>query len=111
MRSVLLSGVVGLVAVLAMPAVALQSVTLPQPPGDSAANAQDPGQPTDPFSATQNDSKDSPLGAFHFHVTSGQDWPGDPYRSYRPQNSTPDAYGSAAAPGSEFSTSNLFSPH
>ena len=65
----------------------------------------------DASTAADGDSKNSPFGSFHFNMSSGQDWPGDPYHTYRPQNSTPDAYGNAAAPGSEFSTSNLFNPH
>ncbi|HLY05627.1 MAG TPA: hypothetical protein VKR31_07760 [Rhizomicrobium sp.] len=112
MRSALLSGVVILATMLAVPAMALQSVILPQPPGDGSTNAQVPSDPSqDPFATDQSNNKNNPFGAFHFNMSSGQDWPGDPYHTYRPQNSTPDAYGNAAAPGSEFSTSNLFYPH
>jgi hypothetical protein len=111
MRSALFSGVMLTVAIFAVPSMALQSVTLPQPPGDNTASAQVPVDPTqDPF-ATDQSSKSNPFGSFHFSVTSGQDWPGDPYPTYRPQNSTPDAYGNAATPGSEFSTGNTFYPH
>lgn len=113
MRTALLSGVVAITALLAAPVMALQSVTLPQAPGDNAANSQVPNDPSqDPFATDQSNGKSSnAFGSFHFNMSSGQDWPGDPYHSYRPQNSTPDAYGNAAAPGSEFSTSNLFYPH
>lgn len=112
MRSGLLSSVAFIAVMVAAPAMALQSVTLPQPPGDSATNAQDPYNPTqDQFSSGQSDSKNNPFGSFHFNVTSGNDWPGEPYHTYHPQTSTPDAYGNAATPGSEFSTSNTFYPH
>lgn len=113
MRTPLLSGFVVIAALLAAPVMALQSVTLPQAPGDNAANSQDANNPAqDPFSTDQsNDKSSNSFGSFHFNMSSGQDWPGDPYHTYRPQSSTPDAYGNAAAPGSEFSTSNLFYPH
>lgn len=111
MRSGLLSTMVMAVVVSAAPALALQSVTLPQPPGDNTANAQEPNNPApDQFSTGQSDDKSSPFGSFHFNMSSGPDWPGDPYRMYHPQTSTPDAYGNAATPGSEFSNSTLF-PH
>ncbi|HEX3432026.1 MAG TPA: hypothetical protein VHT03_14180 [Rhizomicrobium sp.] len=111
MRSSLVFGPL-LVAVLitAAPALALQTVMIPQP-GDSTANIHDPNNSgQDQFSTGDSDGKAGDLGAFHFHVTSGSDWPGDPYRFNRPQSSTPDAYGSAGTPGSEFSNSYLF-PH
>ena len=112
MRSAFLSGALVLVAVFAAPAMALQSVTLPQPPGDNTTNAQVPSDPSqDPFATDQSNNKNSPFGSFHFNMSSGQDWPGDPYHTYRPHNPAPDAYGNAAAPGSEFSTSNIFYPH
>ena len=112
MRSALLLGVVLMVGAFAAPAMALQSVMLPQPPGDGTTNAQVPNDPSqDPFTTDQSNNKSNPFSSFHFNVTSGQDWPGEPYHAYRPQNATPDAYGSAATPGSEFSTSNTFYPH
>ena len=112
MRSGLLSSLVLAAALFGAPAMALQSVTLPSAPGDNATNAQDPNNPAQGlFSSGQTDSKDNPFGLFHFNVTSGPDWPGDSYRYYHPQSSTPDAYGNAATPGSEFSTSNTLFPH
>ena len=111
MRSGLLSSVVFVVTVSAAPGMALQSVTLPLP-GDNTTNYRDPNNPSqDQFSTGQSDAKTDSLGSFHFHVTSGSDWPGDSYRSYHPQNSTPDAYGNAATPGSEFSNSGTLFPH
>jgi hypothetical protein len=111
MRSGLLSSAVLAVTVFAAPAMALQSVTLPQPPVGTT-NYQNPDSAfPDQFSSGQSDDKTNSLGSFHFNVTSGSDWPGDPYRFNRPQNSTPDAYGNASTPGSEFSTSNTFYPH
>ena len=112
MRSALLSSAIAAWALFSAPAIALQAVTLPQPPGDSTANTQDPNNPAaDQFSTGQSDSKSNPFGSFHFNVTSGSDWPGDPYRFSHSQTSSPDAYGNAAMPGSEFSTSNTFYPH
>ena len=111
MRSRMVIGATLAAALMSVaPATALQQVILPQS-GNDATNTQ----PTDsanqnPFSADQSENKTNSLGTFHFNVTSGSDWPGDPYRTYRPQTSTPDAYGSAATPGSEFSNSYLF-PH
>jgi len=93
------------------PALALQVVTLPQS-GDATTNSQNPDAPApDRYSTDQSGSKDANgFGSFHFNVTSGSDWPGDPYHFARPQSSTPDAYGSASTPGSEFSNSVLV-PH
>lgn len=111
MRSALLSSVVLVATVFAVPATALQSITLPQP-GDNTTNYQDPNNPSqDQFSTGQSDGKTNSLGSFHFNVTSGSDWPGDSYRYYHPQNSTPDAYGNASTPGSEFSNSGYLFPH
>jgi hypothetical protein len=104
MRSRILFGAFVTAALLSTaPAIALQQVMLPQP-GDSTTNAQYPNNPSqDQFSTGQSDSKTDGLGSFHFGVTSGSDWPGDRNRYYHPQISTPDAYGSASTPGSEFS--------
>jgi hypothetical protein len=104
MRSRILFGAFVTAALLSSAsAIALQQVLLPQP-GDGTTNAQDPNNPSqDKFSTGQSDVKTDSLGSFHFSVTSGSDWPGDQYRYYRPQTSTPDAYGSASTPGSEFS--------
>jgi hypothetical protein len=102
--------VVAAVFAAAAPAAALQSITLPQP-GDNATSPQDPNAAQDQFSSGQNDGKRNSLGSFHFGVTSGSQWPDDPWRSYRPQTSTPDAYGNASTPGSEFSNSGYLFPH
>ena len=104
-----LGAVLAVVLAAAAPAMALQSMTLPQS-GDPTTNVQDPNK-QDQFSTGQNDSNSNSLGSFHFHVTSGSDWPGDADRFYRPQPSTPDAYGSANTPGSEFSNSGYLFPH
>ena len=92
------------------PATALQQVILPQP-GDGTSSQNPDSATQDQFSTEQSDGKTNSLGSFHFGVTSGSDWPGDPYRFYRPQTSTPDAYGSASMPGSEFSNSGYPFPH
>jgi len=113
MRSKLAIGTI-LVATLvaAAPAWALQTVLLPQPPGDNTSNAQNPDSPPPTeFGTQQSDGQPGDFGAFHFHMNSGSDWPGDPYHFEHQQNSIPDAYGNAATPGSEFSTGNIFYPH
>ena len=113
MRSLMLFGALTLAVPLsAVPATALQQVLLPQP-DDSMTSAQDPNAAAqDQFSTGgQTDSKTDSLGTFHFSVTSGSEWPGDSYRSYRPQTSAHDAYGSASTPGSEFSNFNYPFPH
>ena len=112
MRSKLLMGVCVAGALISTaPAFALQQVILPLP-DDSTTNAQDPNTPAqDPFSTRESDGKTNSLGSFHFGVTSGSEWPNDTGRYYRPQSSTPDAYGSASMPGSEFSNSGYPFPH
>ena len=93
-----------------LPAMALQQVILPQP-GDSTTNSQDPNNPSpDQISTRQSDEKTNSLGSFHFTVTSGSEWPNDSWH-YRPRPSTPDAYGSASTPGSEFSNFGYPFPH
>ena len=112
MRSSFAFGTILVAALMATaPAFALQTVMLPQP-GDATTNLQNPNNPPqDQWGTDQSDSKSSDLGAFHFHMSSGSDWPSDPYHFTNPQSSTPNAYGNAATPGSEFSTSNIFYPH
>ena len=108
----LLSAAVAAAVLGTMPALALQVVTLPQS-GDATTNLQNPDAPAQDRYSTDQSGKDANgfgLGSFHFNVTQGSDWPGDPYHFNHPQNSTPDAYGSANTPGSEFSNSLLI-PH
>jgi hypothetical protein len=99
-----------------LPGFAIETVTLPQTNPDGSSSYQDPdAQAQSKFSTDQDGNmKVDGLGAFHFSVSQGSGFAGDPNSPgyyYRPGTSSQAGYGAANTPGSEFYNSGYPFPH
>lgn len=107
MNSRLLAAAAAAVVALSSPAMALETITLPQNP-DGTPNFQDPAAQSDQhglhFSTDQNgsDVKVDGVGTFHFSASQGPHWPGEPDPEFRIGHSSGNAMDDAKTPGSEF---------
>lgn len=89
--------------VLAAPALALQSIQIPDPSASNGAQ-NDPltdGTAPDRWQEQKSDDQSTDFGKFHFTVNSGSGWGSTNFGS-NGWSQTPSTYGDPKTPGSEF---------